>query len=281
MNSFAFDHHMRLRVGGLHATWNYLEEGRLPEVSTSTRIALICVAARLALPALCFAPEWLAIRELFPRRAWQEFWAMTFHERQRLQVIAHALSFALYGLDWNDVIWILRGCDRPSSSLSRSLSKFLDPKGFWRVDKDADPELRLTVLTLVAFRDLQQRNEGVGASDLAIMSFCTQNDGDGWALPETLRLADYGLGHDERAKHHQPVASRLGPRFNDWQLDQDSEESWRECHLHARNLLGEDGYRKLLQEIEAEKCSDDSPPTKPASSAGPANAKGQASLLFD
>jgi hypothetical protein len=45
----------------------------------------------------------------------------------------------------------------------------------------------------------------------------------GWMLPETPRLADYGLGHDDRAKEHQPVASRLGPRFYDW-------------------LLGEDGY---------------------------------------
>ena len=26
--------------------------------------------------------------------------------------------------------------------------------------------------------------------------------------------------------------------------------SWRECHLHARNLLGEDGYRGLLVDIE-------------------------------
>ena len=31
------------------------------------------------------------------------------------------------------------------------------------------------------------------------------------------------------------------------------EESWRECHLHARNLLGEDGYKQLLEDIEAEK----------------------------
>ena len=55
-------------------------------------------------------------------------------------------------------------------------------------------------------------------------------------LPETLRLADYGLGHDERAKHPQPVASRLGPRFYDWQLAQTAEESWRECEIHAKNL---------------------------------------------
>ena len=70
-------------------------------------------------------------------------------------------------------------------------------------------------------------------------------------LPETLRLADYGLGHDERAKVHQPVASRLGPRFYDWQLAQSAEESWRECHLHARNLLGDGGYRQLLADIES------------------------------
>ncbi|MFM7550739.1 MAG: hypothetical protein ACKO8I_18135 [Cyanobacteriota bacterium] len=68
-----------------------------------------------------------------------------------------------------------------------------------------------------------------------------------------MRLADYVLGHDDRALEHQPVASRLGPRFYDWQLAQSAEESWRECHLHARNLLGEAGYQQLLAEIEAER----------------------------
>jgi hypothetical protein len=62
------------------------------------------------------------------------------------------------------------------------------------------------------------------------------NDGDGWMLPETLRLADYGLGHDDRAKEPQPVASRLGPRFYDWQLEQGVEESWEECERHAEIL---------------------------------------------
>ena len=40
------------------------------------------------------------------------------------------------------------------------------------------------------------------------------------------------------------------------QLAQDPEESWRECHLHARNLLGEAGYRQLLADIEADKASE-------------------------
>ena len=98
-------------------------------------------------------------------------------------------------------------------------------------------------------------------------------------LPETLRLANYGLGHDERAKEHQPVANRLGPRFYDWQLDQDAEESWRECHLHARNLLGEAGYRQLLADIEAEKRGDGPQPAEPAASALPIEAKAQGTLF--
>jgi hypothetical protein len=59
-----------------------------------------------------------------------------------------------------------------------------------------------------------------------------------------------GLGHDDRAQQPRPVRSCFGPRFYDWQLAQTAEESWRECHLHARNLLGEEGYEKLLEEIE-------------------------------
>ena len=142
-----------------------------------------------------------------------------------------------------------------------------DPKGFWRVDKDKDPELRQTVLTQVAFHDLQQKiDEAGGDRDAGIEAFCNQNDGEGMDDPETLRLADYGLGHDERANEHQPVAERLGPRFFDWQLAQDAEESWKECHLHASNQLGEEGYRALMDEIEGRGIAEKevvSPPVDP------------------
>ena len=107
-----------------------------------------------------------------------------------------------------------------------------------------------TVLTLIAFHDLEEKIRVCGGDrDKGIEAFLNQNDGEGWMLPETLRLADYGLGHDDRAKELQPVASRLGPRFYDWQLAQTPEESWRECHLHARNLLGRRGYLELLGEV--------------------------------
>jgi hypothetical protein len=124
---------------------------------------------------------------------------------------------------------------------------------------------------LIAFQDLEAKiREHGGDREAGIAAFLAQNHGDGWLLPETLRLADYGLGHDERAQHPQPVASRLGPRFFDWQLVQTAEESWRECHLHARNQLGEAGYRQLLAEIDAQRQGTPLPsPTPPAKSATP------------
>ena len=126
----------------------------------------------------------------------------------------------------------------------------LDARGFWRVDRDKDPELRHTVLTLVAFHDLESKiQEAAGDREKGIEAFLAQNHGEGWMLPETLRLSDYGLGHDDRAGHLQPVAGRLGPRFYDWQLVQSVDESWRECHLHARNLLGTRDYGLLLVEL--------------------------------
>src|SRR5690606_15834923 len=121
--------------------------------------------------------------------------------------------------------FLLRGCDVPVGGHGDSkYSGIIDPKGFWRIDKDKDPELRHTVLSLIAFHDLQEKG---------LDAFLAQNDGEGWMIPEQLRLADYGLGHDQRAQEYQPVASRLGPRFYDWQLNEDVERSWQECAAHA------------------------------------------------
>jgi hypothetical protein len=71
---------------------------------------------------------------------------------------------------------------------------------------------------------------------LGLEAFLNQNNGEGWMLPTTLRLADYGLGHDDRALETQPVAARLGERFYPWQLEGTAEESWEECRRHAENL---------------------------------------------
>lgn len=120
----------------------------------------------------------------------------------------------------------------------------MDPKGFWREDKELDPELRHTVLTLVAFDDLQSTITATGGDRAkGIGEFCDQNDGDGWMLPESLCIADLGMSrtvdvgvYNERARTPQPVRSRMGPRFLEWQLAQTPEESWAECERHAKAI---------------------------------------------
>jgi hypothetical protein len=157
-----------------------------------------------------------------------------------------AIVASLYGLDRDEFAWILKDCDHQRARLAdKAFCRRLDPKGFWRVDKTQDPELRHTVLSLAAFDDLAAAIAAAGDRDAGIQAFCEENGGDGWMLPETLCLADLGAtrtvdagAYDDRARTPQPVASRLGDRFLDWQLAQTPEESWAECERHARALLG-------------------------------------------
>ncbi len=166
-----------------------------------------------------------------------------------------------YEIDLEDLSWILRECYHPRERIG---SLNLDPKGFWRVDKDKDPELRHTVLTLVAFRDLKTMiRDHRGDREKGIEAFCNQNNGEGWMLPETLCLADLDLGHDERAKKPQLVRERLGPRFLPWQLEQSLKESWAECELHARNIVGEDGFKRLKAELDGKGANSPSTASKP------------------
>ena len=197
-----------------------------------SRDGVLSIIARLM---LCSVSHAAALNELFlemqsfagsyRKNAWGAQQAHTTHERLRLRAKLDAIYAWLYRVDEPQLRYAMRGCDMPSAMINESYKTGeIDPKGFWRVDKDKDPELRHTVLSLIAFHDLQEKG---------LDAFLAQNDGEGWLIPETLRLADYGLGHDERAQEHQPVASRLGPRFYDWQLNEDIERSWAECAAHA------------------------------------------------
>jgi len=253
VNSFAFDYVMRLRLGGLHMDFHVYAQNPLPTLAESQTIGM-SLALGLAVPAVNLAPCWLNAAASV-RSSWRSQWAVSEQSRVCALAACDAVALALYGLNSGDAAVLLANCDWPTGTPQRSRN----PKGFWRVDKDKDPELRHTVLTLVAVHDLQEKIRAhAGDRDAGIEAFLGQNQGEGWMLPETLRLADYGLGHDERAKCPQPVASRLGPRFYDWQLTQSAEESWRECHLHARNLLGEVEYRALVERADAG-CASASP----------------------
>jgi hypothetical protein len=254
LSAVAYDFGVRQRLGGLNLSEFVMAETALPRPTPSVLKVLAALAVPLMLGSPVFSSELLCLRQVgLVSAGWKaDDLAPADNERTRRIAIFDGVVAALFGLDYESFVGLLADCDLPRGGLWEKLNV----KGFWRVDKDKDPELRYTVLALVAFYDLEEKTRACGGDrDAGIEAFLNQNQGEGWMLPERLRLADYGLGHDERAKHPQPVASRLGPRFYDWQLTQSAEESWRECHLHARNLLGEQGYRDLLREIAVRKAN--------------------------
>lgn len=227
LGSFVFDYVAKFKIGYLHLNYFIIEECPLvrPERLAPVRTAISAIALRLGCPSELFAPLWLERAEWHKTRGWRAGWAITPHERTRLKAKLDACMAHLFGLDIEDFRWLLLETDHPEIFLAKKRNtKSLDQKRFWRIDKQRDPELRHSVLALVAFHDLQSQG---------IDHFLSQNNGEGWLIPETIRLADYGLGHDDRAQHAQPVAARLGPRFLDWQLNEDVDRSWQECAAHA------------------------------------------------
>ena len=261
LNSLVCDYQTRLKVGGTHLTWNYLEELALT-TKASIQKRLFFKTLSLILPSLSFAQNWLCFVD-DRQKSWYQLWALTPYERLRLRCILDAVVAELYGLDVEDFAWILKECDYPTEqSTDKTFSRTLDPKGFWRVDKEKDPELRHTVLSLIAFHELKR---------IGLDNFLNLNDSEGWMLPDTLRLADYGLGHDDRANQPQPVTSRFTlpdwdntapppnapinykQRFYPWQLAKTPAQSWAECERHADNL------KRLLKDQQSP-----TPPTKSA-----------------
>ncbi len=237
-STLAFDWTVRQRLAGLDMNAFVMVETPLPIKSSSLARALLGLTA-----GLNFGSRSLAVERLRARfRADASPAALA--PSRRLERIAMVNAITAVAMGFRDLEFrhVLADCDMPLGYINS-----LNPKGFWRVDRGKDPELRSTILALVAHQDLCAEIRAAGGdSDEAINAFLAKNDGEGWLLPETIRLADYGLGHDDRARCHQPVASRLGPRFYDWQLAQSISESWRESHLHARNLLGRTAYAGLI-----------------------------------
>lgn len=251
--SFVFDSMLRVRFGGVNISAYLLGSCPIPRQTLLARAVDTTIsqfASRLSFTTEVFAPLALRMRTThgahFVHPPASHKTALTDHERLRLRAMLDAIVAALYGLNRDDFAWVLKDCDHPADKLSdKAFCRQLDPKGFWRVDKTVDPELRHTVLSLAAFDDLHAAIAAAGGDrDAGIQAFCDQHDGDGWMLPETLCLADLGLTrtvdvgvYDDRARTPQPVRSRMGERFLDWQLAQTPEESWAECERHAKAIL--------------------------------------------
>jgi len=226
LNSLVYDYLARSRCGGLHLNYFVVAETALPLLANYPNSGPLFDRMQLRLQCAneSFAKKWID-KKTDRQNSWKSLWALSDFERMRLRCIEDAVIAEWYGLNESDFAWIVRDCDYPASVLAQSeVSRGFDPKGFWRIDKERDPELRHPVLAYIAFHDLKR---------MGIEKFLSQNDGQGWFIPDKLRLWDYGLGHDDRAKTSQPVASKLGPRFLPWQLEQSAKDSWEECERHA------------------------------------------------
>ena len=262
--STVYDFMTRFRCSGLHLNWCVVEETALPFLNSSLEQAICALAFRLYGASPHFASE----RIRFNYQSINLF-AIAAHERLRCEVLLTAMVAIACNIELDDFKWMHRECDIPTEKLtSNQFTRSLPPKGFWRTDKGQRPELRRTVLAQVAFADALAAKS---TSPVELIGYLlNQNDGDGWQLPEQLRLSDYGLGHDARAREYQPVRECFGPRFYDWQLEQSAEESWRECHLHARNLLGPTGYASLLAELTGDSNTASSPESSSMKELAPA-----------
>ncbi len=226
--SLVSDAVLRVRQSGSNLNWFLLAEQPISKPFNSAAFrSMVNALAYSAVPLRFMAPN-------------TGRWAVpaTDHEVLRIRCMIEAVSAFALGLDEHDLGYLLRDCDLPAALVgSNEVSRTLDPKGFWRVDKELDPELRLTVLSQIAFRDLNHR----GLED-----FLAQNGGQGWMVPDHVCLSDFDLGHDDRAKQPQPVADRLGQRLLAEMERFDVEEERRARDAHRQRI------ERLIPQINAE-----------------------------
>jgi hypothetical protein len=172
LNSFVFDFVLRLRLVGNNLNYFILQECHVPLPDLLLDVPeLLEITVKLSLNNKQFAPQLLPSLKATSHES-----QVTGVERLRLRCILDALIADLYGLEVNDLSYILRHCDLPHSGTPQRQRETLqlNPKGFWRVDKNLPPAARHTMLTLDAFAELKR---------LGRDKFLSQNDRVGWHLP--------------------------------------------------------------------------------------------------
>ena len=250
INSFAIDYILRKKFapsggGGSLVYATISEMPIINRIDERLKKEIIDLVIRLSIPNKIFSHIWFRYytKGYFKKKCWHNYWAITDKERTRIRCIIDSLFSKIYGLTKEDMKLILKNDQS-------------NPKSFWRVEKDKPQELRHTTLTLVAFKDLEKKIEyNNGDNDKGIKAFLEQNDREGWMIPEKIRFIqreDGTLDFDTPDSEEYEVRSKLGPRFYDWQLEGSPEESWKECEMHARNILGDEEFERFMAEIENE-----------------------------
>ena len=209
-SSMTYDYILRNKMVGSNVNSFILKEIPLTKIDISMEKFFNLIAARVQLNNIVFSPQWIELSKKINSLKEQSIymlWAITEHERVRLRSILEAIVAYSYGLNYDDLSYILR--DDESNA-----------KGFWRVDKDKPKEVRLTTLSLQAFKYLL---------DYGVEKFINNE----WQLP------DY-------------AAEYYGQQFLEWQLEKSADESWAECEMYAKEYLGEVLYEEFKRKLISE-----------------------------
>jgi hypothetical protein len=142
-------------MSGTNVNWFILSES--PVICPDCATGIARIAAALSVTHITYA-----LYSDLPPSAW----LTTIESRAQARAELDARVALLYGLDENDLSYILSDCDHPADKLSqKDFARGLDPRGFWRVDKELSPEKRHTVRTLRVFKTIQEGSYGQIAAE--------------------------------------------------------------------------------------------------------------------
>lgn len=157
LNSFAFDYAARTLCATANLDWHLLGRLPLPRRPAAELLDTLALAAlRLNGSAPLFAGLWLEMARRQPalkEHPWQAWWAQAREQRASLRVLIDVLAASAFGLTADDMEFVLADCNHPVGQLKKpSFTSTLEPRGFWRVDRDEPPGERLPVRVLAACR---------------------------------------------------------------------------------------------------------------------------------
>ncbi|MFH0988480.1 MAG: hypothetical protein V1799_00510 [bacterium] len=144
LNSFPIDLILRKRMSQNNVNSYLIEELPVPKPKMESSIQeYICeLSASLILANKIYSPFWVELDDGKKNIQYKK-WSISNSERLRKRSIIDALVAEIYGLQLEDLEWLVRD---DKSEL----------KGFWRVDQNNPKELRHTTLALQAFKRLKE-----------------------------------------------------------------------------------------------------------------------------
>ena len=170
LDSFVFDHVLRLRMGGINLNRHVLAE--TPVLTPERRTTWLTPTALRIAASLAWTDPRRDRRALRGTALCGTIPSLDPESRRRRRAILDAVVAHAFGLDCEMFAWVLRDTQHDVARLrERSFTRTLDPKGFWRIDSRLPIEQRLTTRALREFEKLE-RSLGEGLTAETAIARC-------------------------------------------------------------------------------------------------------------